>query len=136
MKTIVYTHYFLFLFFSECECFDHATTCTYSAFLNQGICNDCIHNTRGIRCDQCVERFYRNITVPLNHQDACMRKCWELKLKICLNTSINLNFTLHISLILFISFYYIYYNCFSHLSLRLLQSWNNGWWEMFTKFDI
>lgn len=56
----------------RCQCFDHAQSCTYSAFLNQGICDNCVHNTRGVRCDQCVEKFYRDMNMPLNDPNVCI----------------------------------------------------------------
>ena len=62
----------------KCVCHDHATSCTYNNELMSGICHDCLDNTRGHRCDQCDERFYRNVSVPLSNTNVCIPcDCYE-----------------------------------------------------------
>eukprot|EP00794_Sanderia_malayensis_P015666 gene15666-17246_t len=56
----------------KCQCNSHAASCVYNATLGYGICNDCAHNTTGLSCDQCKEKFYRNLSLPVNNIKACL----------------------------------------------------------------
>ncbi|XP_064648801.1 laminin subunit beta-1-like [Lineus longissimus] len=55
----------------ECNCNDHADSCTYNATLGHGQCNDCYHNTRGLHCELCSHAFYPNETLALNNPNHC-----------------------------------------------------------------
>ncbi|KAK2143515.1 hypothetical protein LSH36_834g00055 [Paralvinella palmiformis] len=55
----------------KCECYDHAESCTYSSEFNIGVCDDCMHNTTGVRCEKCREGFFPNSSLPLNDINRC-----------------------------------------------------------------
>ncbi|CAL1547746.1 unnamed protein product, partial [Lymnaea stagnalis] len=56
----------------KCECNDHAESCTYNATYGRGICDVCLHNTRGYHCELCVLKYYPNVSLPLNDIDRCI----------------------------------------------------------------
>ena len=59
------------LYFAGCQCNDHAVSCTYDADVGHGVCDVCEHNTEGMFCEQCVDGFYRNQSLPLSSPDVC-----------------------------------------------------------------
>ena len=67
---------YIFLNFSivACQCYRHADSCHYNKSLDHGVCDDCYHNTTGLFCEQCVQKFYRNMSKPLDDPQVCLRK--------------------------------------------------------------
>ena len=65
---------FLVLSVAECECYRHADSCHYNDSLGHGVCDDCYHNTTGLFCEKCVEKFYRNMSKNLDDPKVCLRK--------------------------------------------------------------
>lgn len=57
-----------------CECYSHSDSCHYNESLDHGICDDCYHNTTGMFCEQCVVKFYRNMSKPLYDPEVCLRE--------------------------------------------------------------
>ncbi|XP_048586842.1 laminin subunit gamma-1 [Nematostella vectensis] len=55
----------------RCECHSHADSCTYSQQEGYGTCDDCYHNTEGHFCERCKDKFYRNMSLSLNHPEIC-----------------------------------------------------------------
>lgn len=39
-----------------------------------GVCKDCRHNTKGINCNECEDKFYRPRGKQLNETDVCKRE--------------------------------------------------------------
>ncbi|XP_050395638.2 laminin subunit alpha-3 isoform X1 [Patella vulgata] len=56
---------------TKCECNDHATSCMYNSTVGRGVCIDCQHNTTGQHCEECVQGFFPNTTLPLNDTQRC-----------------------------------------------------------------
>ena len=61
--------------FLECECHEHAESCTFNSTLGHGTCDNCEHNTTGYFCEQCDDKFYRNLSRALNDEQVCLGKC-------------------------------------------------------------
>ena len=59
---------------SECECHSHSTSCTYNATQGHGVCDVCIHNTTGPYCERCLDGFYHDPALSLDHPDTCRCK--------------------------------------------------------------
>ena len=59
---------------TECECYDHADSCAYNGTLGYGVCQNCKHNTTGLRCNECQDKFYRNMNVPVSSPNTCLGK--------------------------------------------------------------
>ena len=64
--------------FAECNCNGHSRTChfdpavyEYTGRVSGGVCDNCLHNTRGRQCDECLPRFYRDPRLPINHPEVC-----------------------------------------------------------------
>ncbi|XP_046546822.1 laminin subunit beta-1-like isoform X1 [Haliotis rubra] len=55
----------------KCECNDHALSCTFNSTLNYGKCDNCLHNTTGMMCEECLDTFYPNVALPLNDTNVC-----------------------------------------------------------------
>ena len=69
----------------ECNCNNHADSCTYNEYVYQanldkgiigsgGVCNNCTHNTEGRQCDSCIIMYYQDPELPLNATEIC-KKC-------------------------------------------------------------
>ncbi|KAK6194781.1 hypothetical protein SNE40_000340 [Patella caerulea] len=56
---------------TKCECNDHAASCVYNGTVGRGVCIDCQHNTTGHQCEECVQGFFPNTTLPLNDTQRC-----------------------------------------------------------------
>ncbi|XP_013079381.2 laminin subunit alpha-5-like [Biomphalaria glabrata] len=56
----------------KCECNDHAVSCTYNATYGRGVCDACLHNTRGYHCELCALTFYPNVSLPQNDVNRCI----------------------------------------------------------------
>lgn len=68
-----------------CNCFDHSSTCVYDETVDElsqsldihgryeggGVCQNCKHNTQGINCNQCKDRFYRPYGRHWNETTVC-----------------------------------------------------------------
>ena len=59
---------------AECDCHDHADSCTFNMTLGDSICDECYHNTTGDHCDQCVDGLYRNMSTSLDDPNLCQRQ--------------------------------------------------------------
>ena len=57
---------------TECQCNGHASSCHYDSDKGEGVCDDCADGTTGSQCELCQEGYYRNSTVPVTDQDACL----------------------------------------------------------------
>nr|KAI8748348.1 laminin subunit alpha-1-like [Biomphalaria glabrata] len=56
----------------KCECNDHAVSCTYNATYGRGVCDACLHNTRGYHCELCALTFYPNVSLPQYDVNRCI----------------------------------------------------------------
>ncbi|XP_071835637.1 laminin subunit alpha-like isoform X2 [Apostichopus japonicus] len=68
-----------------CNCHGHASECYFDEEIARnrqsldihgryeggGVCVDCVHNTTGINCEQCVDGYYRSGNLPLDSPDIC-----------------------------------------------------------------
>ncbi|XP_066933957.1 laminin subunit gamma-1-like [Clytia hemisphaerica] len=54
-----------------CTCNNHASSCFYNAAKGVGVCQNCIHNTKGDECDECKSGFFRNTTFLISSPEAC-----------------------------------------------------------------
>lgn len=68
-----------------CNCFDHSSTCVYDETVDEqqlsldihgrreggGVCQNCKHNTKGINCNECKDRFYRPYGRHWNESTVC-----------------------------------------------------------------
>lgn len=43
----------------------------YNATLGYGLCTGCRNNSEGDHCEKCVDKYYRDLSKPLNHTAAC-----------------------------------------------------------------
>lgn len=57
---------------AECECNGHASSCHYDPDMGNGVCDDCANGTAGSECEQCQQGFYRDASVPITDQGACL----------------------------------------------------------------
>nr|NP_476618.1 LanB1, isoform A [Drosophila melanogaster]NP_723319.1 LanB1, isoform B [Drosophila melanogaster]P11046.4 RecName: Full=Laminin subunit beta-1; AltName: Full=Laminin B1 chain; Flags: Precursor [Drosophila melanogaster]AAF52563.1 LanB1, isoform A [Drosophila melanogaster]AAN10647.1 LanB1, isoform B [Drosophila melanogaster] len=62
----------------KCECNDHAVSChfdeavfTASGFVSGGVCDNCLHNTRGQHCEECMPYFYRDPEQDITSERVC-----------------------------------------------------------------
>ncbi|XP_065186416.1 laminin subunit alpha-2-like [Sycon ciliatum] len=56
----------------ECNCNNHAVSCTFNAALGQGVCNNCTDNTVGNNCEACASNFFENMAVPRTDPNFCL----------------------------------------------------------------
>jgi hypothetical protein len=54
-----------------CDCNQHATSCTYSAILQGGVCQDCDANTSGASCETCAPNYFRADNVSASAANPC-----------------------------------------------------------------
>ncbi|KAK2901518.1 hypothetical protein Q8A73_011264 [Channa argus] len=64
--------------FQDCECNGHSNRCSYIDFINVITCVSCKHNTRGQNCQFCRLGFYRNASLPLDHENICVECSCDL----------------------------------------------------------
>ncbi|GFR71138.1 laminin subunit alpha-1-like [Elysia marginata] len=71
---------------TECNCFDHASSCFYEEAVEAagesidisgqraggGVCIDCKHNTDGNNCEKCVAMYFRPANVLQTSEGACV----------------------------------------------------------------
>ncbi|KAK3701048.1 hypothetical protein QZH41_008153, partial [Actinostola sp. cb2023] len=57
-----------------CGCNNHASSCHYNTTKGFGVCDNCVDNTAGDKCEQCKVEYYRNSFVWKNHSKTCLRK--------------------------------------------------------------
>ncbi|XP_059150751.1 laminin subunit beta-1-like [Physella acuta] len=62
----------------KCNCNDHATSCHFDAALfkasgekSGGVCDNCMHNTQGINCQECRPFFYQDPTRDIRDPEIC-----------------------------------------------------------------
>ncbi|XP_057289958.1 laminin subunit gamma-1-like [Hydractinia symbiolongicarpus] len=55
-----------------CSCNSHSFLCQYDSSLGFGVCLDCMHNTKGHKCDSCNTAFYRNPSTGITDVNACI----------------------------------------------------------------
>ncbi|EDW76145.1 uncharacterized protein Dwil_GK14820 [Drosophila willistoni] len=62
----------------KCECNDHAVSChfdeavfTASGHVSGGVCDNCMHNTQGQHCEECMPFFYRDPVEDLRSPYVC-----------------------------------------------------------------
>ncbi|XP_037536073.1 netrin-G2 [Nematolebias whitei] len=56
----------------NCECNGHSNRCSYIDFINAVTCVSCKHNTRGQKCQYCRLGYYKNASLPLDHENICV----------------------------------------------------------------
>ncbi|XP_078027228.1 netrin-G2 isoform X1 [Epinephelus lanceolatus] len=61
-----------YISFQDCECNGHSNRCSYIDFINVVTCVSCKHNTRGQNCQFCRLGYYRNSSLPLDHENICV----------------------------------------------------------------
>ena len=71
-------HYY---YISECECYNHATTCHFDAGVYEltgrisgGVCDDCQHNTMGRNCQECRPFFFQDPNRDIRDPNVCQCK--------------------------------------------------------------
>lgn len=60
------------LYVVACDCHQHSTSCVYNKTRGYGVCQNCVHNTEGDQCGDCTQLHYRNTSVDLSDQNACV----------------------------------------------------------------
>ncbi|XP_064615951.1 laminin subunit gamma-1-like [Liolophura sinensis] len=55
----------------KCECNEHAQSCTYDPVYMRGVCDNCFHHTKGFHCQECIDGYYHNTSLPLNDLNTC-----------------------------------------------------------------
>ena len=55
----------------KCECNSHSENCTYNVTLDQGICQNCLHQTTGHNCEQCITYYYHPEDIALDSPESC-----------------------------------------------------------------
>ena len=67
-------------FFTECNCHEHATECTFNPYVyiangnrTGGVCINCMHNTDGTYCNECKQGFYQYPGLDLTDPNICAR---------------------------------------------------------------
>lgn len=63
-----------------CNCNNHATSCHFdnavfaaSGNVSGGVCDNCMHNTMGHKCEQCRDFFFLRPDRRIDDIDACQR---------------------------------------------------------------
>ena len=55
----------------KCTCNEHSDTCEYQDETGVGLCTNCVHNTMGDNCEQCLPFFYTPSSVSYTAPNAC-----------------------------------------------------------------
>ncbi|XP_022231765.2 laminin subunit beta-1 [Drosophila obscura] len=62
----------------KCECNEHAVSChfdealfTASGHVSGGMCDNCLHNTQGQHCEECMPYFYRDPSQDIRSEHVC-----------------------------------------------------------------
>nr|XP_036214745.1 laminin subunit beta-1 [Bactrocera oleae]XP_036214746.1 laminin subunit beta-1 [Bactrocera oleae] len=65
----------------KCECNEHAVSCHFdekvfeqSGRISGGVCDNCMHNTQGQHCEECMPFFYRDPEQDIRSPEVC-RPC-------------------------------------------------------------
>lgn len=63
----------------KCNCNEHALSCVFnetiyikSGKVSGGICTNCMHNTMGHNCEQCIPYYYHDETKNITNPDVCI----------------------------------------------------------------
>ena len=72
---------YLCVLFSECNCNGHSDRCKFdpavfeaSGRVSGGVCLNCLHNTMGRNCQQCIEFYYQDPLQDIRSFNICQRK--------------------------------------------------------------
>jgi hypothetical protein len=64
----------------RCECHEHAESCHFdqliyqqSGWVSGGVCDNCAHNTHGLKCEMCKPNFYHDRSLSFTNPLACKR---------------------------------------------------------------
>ncbi|XP_034670103.1 laminin subunit beta-1 [Drosophila subobscura] len=62
----------------KCECNEHAVSCHFdealfiaSGHVSGGMCDNCLHNTQGQHCEECMPYFYRDPSQDIRSEHVC-----------------------------------------------------------------
>lgn len=70
----------MFVLSAECNCNNHANKCHFDAarfkssgFESGGVCDDCLHNTQGVNCQECKRFFFQDPNRDIRDPEICQR---------------------------------------------------------------
>lgn len=70
----------ILFYFLVCQCYKYVDSCYYNKSLDYGICDDCYYNIIGMFCEQCVFKFYRNMSKFFDDFEVCLREyCFSIE---------------------------------------------------------
>lgn len=64
-----------------CNCNGHAYSCHFDSAVFEltgnvtgGVCDNCLHNTQGRNCEECIPFFFHDPAYDIQDPNACQRK--------------------------------------------------------------